>query len=121
MERARGALDLLLEIEECIKRKKRERKKPLPLAGREPCRDEFRSEKSYKRMECENAESTDRFSSVALSCHREIVPEVILYIITFIATINIILVRFINRPPSYYCYPSVTSYFYIPSFIISNL
>lgn len=60
-------------------------------------------EKDY--IGCENAESTDRFSSVALSCHREIVPEVILYIIMFIATINIILVRFINRLTLLYCCP----------------
>lgn len=40
----------------------------------------------------------DRFSSVALSCHREIVPEVILYYYdVYCNNKNIILVRFINH------------------------
>lgn len=77
--------------------KERSRCRAVDRPGREECRDEFGEREPHERIGYENAESTDRFSSVALSCHREIVPEVILYIIMFIATINIILVRFINR------------------------
>jgi hypothetical protein len=100
VERARGALDLLLEIEECMKGNKKERSRSrCRSADRTECvvmNSEARATQKDGMRECRVYR--DRFSSVALSCHREIVPEVILYIIMFIATINIILVRFINRP-----------------------
>jgi len=50
VERACGALDLLLEIEECMKGNKKERtQKPLPVGGPDRvCRDEFGSESHAK-------------------------------------------------------------------------
>lgn len=68
------ALDLLLEIEECIKRRNRCR-----LADRTESavmKSEARAMLKDRIQECPEY---DCFTTVALSCHREIVPEVILY------------------------------------------
>jgi len=49
VERARGALDLLLEIEECMKGNKKEKtQKPLPVGGPDRECDEFGSESHAK-------------------------------------------------------------------------
>lgn len=68
-------LDLLLEIEECIRKKK----KPL-------CRLTDRTESAVLKAakvtlkdRIRECPEYDCFTTVALSCHREIVPEVILY------------------------------------------
>lgn len=70
------ALDILLEIEECIKKKKRNRC-PLTSRTRAPWWSRKRELGLKDRIwECPEY---DCFTTVALSCHREIVPEVILY------------------------------------------
>lgn len=67
------ALDLLLEIEECME-KKRNRYR---LTDRiEECSRVARATLKNRIGECPEY---DCFTSVALSCHREIVSEVILY------------------------------------------
>lgn len=68
----------------------------------------YSNKKKKETRECQAI-----FSFVALSCHREIVPQrwyyyIIIYMM-FIATINIILVRFINYTSLYYIYILLSS------------
>lgn len=66
---------ILLEIEKCV-----DKKKLLSVAKPDrECRDEFGSARITQKDRMRECREYDRFSSVALSCHREIVPEVILY------------------------------------------